>query len=60
MRTLIGRLIADRAGSNVIEYALILALISLTIVFAAAAVANDLAAVFVYLAGKFLSVAATL
>jgi Flp pilus assembly pilin Flp len=60
MPPMLVRLLADRAGSNALEYGLILALGSLAIILGAAAVANQLDVVFRYLADMFASITATI
>jgi Flp pilus assembly pilin Flp len=60
MRLLLARLIADRTGSNALEYGLILALASLSIILGAASIGNQFDAMFRSMASVFASITANL
>jgi len=58
MLKLLRRLIADRSGSNALEYGLIVALVSLAVVAGAAVAGTDLGALFTAIGAKLTSITA--
>jgi Flp pilus assembly pilin Flp len=58
MRAMIARLAADRAGSNALEYGLIVALVSLAVVTGAAAVGTSFDSLYASVGERFVSITA--